>query len=47
MGDYWVHDVGPYSALIIRGADHQIRAFVNACPHRGMQFADAGSQGSG
>jgi nitrite reductase/ring-hydroxylating ferredoxin subunit len=25
----------------------KIRAFVNSCPHRGMQFADAGSSGSG
>lgn len=47
VGDYWVHDVGPYSAIVIRGADHAIRAFVNACPHRGMAFADAGSQGAG
>ncbi len=46
-GDYWVHDVGPYSAIIVRGADRRIRAFVNACPHRGMQFADAGSTGTG
>lgn len=46
-GDYSVYDVGPYSALVIRGEDLQIRAFVNSCPHRGMQFADAGSSGSG
>jgi phenylpropionate dioxygenase-like ring-hydroxylating dioxygenase large terminal subunit len=46
-GDYSVYDVGPYSALVVRGADMKIRAFVNSCPHRGMQFADAGSSGSG
>ncbi len=46
-GDYTVYDVGPYSALVIRGRDSRIRAFVNSCPHRGMQFADAGSSGSG
>jgi len=50
-GDFHVYDVGPYSALVIRGDDGEIRAFVNACPHRGMQFADAegtaGSSGSG
>jgi phenylpropionate dioxygenase-like ring-hydroxylating dioxygenase large terminal subunit len=46
-GDYYVYDVGPYSALVIRGEDGQIRAFVNSCPHRGMQFADAGSSGTG
>ncbi len=46
-GDYSVYDVGPYSALVIRGEDLKIRAFVNSCPHRGMQFADAGSSGTG
>lgn len=46
-GDFSVYDVGPYSALVIRGDDRQIRAFVNACPHRGMQFAEAGSSGHG
>lgn len=46
-GDYTTYDVGPYSALVIRGNDLKIRAFVNSCPHRGMQFTDAGSSGSG
>ena len=44
-GDYVVYDVGPYSVLVIR--DEKIRAFVNSCPHRGMQFCEAGSSGSG
>jgi phenylpropionate dioxygenase-like ring-hydroxylating dioxygenase large terminal subunit len=46
-GDYVVYDVGEDSALVIRDADCRIRAYVNACPHRGMQFADAGSAGHG
>jgi phenylpropionate dioxygenase-like ring-hydroxylating dioxygenase large terminal subunit len=46
-GDFYTYDIGPYSALVIRGDDGEIRAFVNACPHRGMAFTDAGSQGSG
>lgn len=46
-GDYYVYDIGPYSALVIRGEDKNVRAFVNSCPHRGMQFADAGSRGTG
>jgi phenylpropionate dioxygenase-like ring-hydroxylating dioxygenase large terminal subunit len=46
-GDYYVYDVGPYSAVVIRDRDGAIRAFVNACPHRGMQFCDAGSHGRG
>jgi phenylpropionate dioxygenase-like ring-hydroxylating dioxygenase large terminal subunit len=46
-GDFYVYDVGDYSALVIRDAEGEIKAFVNSCPHRGMQFADAGSQGRG
>lgn len=46
-GDYYVYDIGHYSAIVIRGEDKKIRAFVNACPHRGMAFADPGSEGSG
>lgn len=46
-GDFVVYDIGPYSALVIRGDDLEIRAFVNSCPHRGMQFANAQSSGRG
>ena len=46
-GDFYTYDIGPYSALVIRGEDGQIRAFVNACPHRGMALTDAGSCGQG
>jgi len=46
-GDFQVYDVGPYSTIVIRGLDNKIRAFINSCPHRGMQFADAGSSGTG
>jgi len=47
VGDYVVYDVGPYSALVIRTDPATIRAFVNSCPHRGMQFCDAATHGSG
>lgn len=46
-GDYYVYDVGPYSAMVVRGAAGEISAYVNSCPHRGMQFFDAGSSGRG
>ena len=46
-GDYYVYDVGPYSAIVIKDAEKKIRAFVNSCPHRGMAFFDPGSQGTG
>ena len=44
-GDYYVYDVGPHSALIVRGDDHQIRAYYNACMHRGTQLKPADSCG--
>ncbi|MEM1231775.1 MAG: aromatic ring-hydroxylating dioxygenase subunit alpha [Pseudomonadota bacterium] len=46
-GDYYVYDIDRYSVVIVRGADTLVRAFVNSCPHRGMQFVEAGSCGSG
>jgi phenylpropionate dioxygenase-like ring-hydroxylating dioxygenase large terminal subunit len=42
-----VYDVADASVLVVRGKDAQIRAFVNACPHRGMQFCDSFTQGTG
>jgi phenylpropionate dioxygenase-like ring-hydroxylating dioxygenase large terminal subunit len=47
IGDYTVYDVGPYSVIVVRADDGDIKAFVNSCPHRGMQFFDSGSSGSG
>ncbi len=44
-GDYSVYDVGPHSALIVRGDDGQLRAYYNACMHRGTQLKPAGSCG--
>ncbi len=46
-GDYQVYDVGPYSAFVVRQQDGSIKAFVNSCPHRAMQFFSAGSNGQG
>ena len=44
-GDYYVYDVGPHSALIVRGDDGVIRSYYNACMHRGTQLKPAGSCG--
>ncbi|MFK7919261.1 MAG: Rieske 2Fe-2S domain-containing protein [Ilumatobacter sp.] len=44
-GDYYVYDVGPHSALIVRGDDDEIRAFYNACMHRGTQLKPPNSCG--
>ncbi|MEM7218726.1 MAG: aromatic ring-hydroxylating dioxygenase subunit alpha [Pseudomonadota bacterium] len=46
-GDYYVYDIDRYSVLVVRGADGLIRAFVNSCPHRAMQFVAPGERGSG
>ena len=37
--------VGSENMSVVRGDDMAVRAFVNSCPHRGMQFAAAGSVG--
>lgn len=34
-GDYFEYLVGPYSVLIVRGNDGVLRAYQNACRHRG------------
>lgn len=34
-GDFVTHQVGAYGVIIVRGADGAIRAFHNACRHRG------------
>ncbi len=47
IGDYYVYDICDESVFVIRGEDLKIRAFINSCPHRGMQFFDAGESGKG
>ncbi|BBZ14758.1 aromatic ring-hydroxylating oxygenase subunit alpha [Mycobacterium branderi] len=44
-GDYFEYRCGPYSVLIVRGDDGELRAFQNVCRHRGNSLC-AGS-GSG
>ncbi len=34
-GDYFEYRCGPYSVLVIRGDDGELRAFQNVCRHRG------------
>jgi nitrite reductase/ring-hydroxylating ferredoxin subunit len=34
-GDYWEYAIADLSILVVRGHDGQLRAFHNACPHRG------------
>ena len=44
-GDYYVYDVGDRSALIVRGPDGSVKAFHNACLHRGTQLKPPASVG--
>ncbi len=39
-GDYSVYDIVDQSAIVIRGRDGTLRAFVNSCPHRGTRLCD-------
>ena len=38
-GDYFCLDVTGVPVIIIRGADNEVRAFYNACRHRGSRIA--------
>jgi nitrite reductase/ring-hydroxylating ferredoxin subunit len=45
VGDYHVYDIGPYSFIITRVAKNEIRAYFNACLHRGTKLRGSGSEG--
>lgn len=45
-GDWITYDVGPFSVLIVRGDDNVIRAFPNACLHRGTQLKRSETSGA-
>ena len=45
-GDYYVYDVGPYSLIITRTESGTIKAFFNACLHRGTKLKPSFSEGS-
>lgn len=39
-GDFSVYDVADVSLIVVRGTDGEIRAFHNACLHRGTRLCD-------
>jgi phenylpropionate dioxygenase-like ring-hydroxylating dioxygenase large terminal subunit len=45
-GDYYVYDIGDLSALVVRTDTGAIKAFHNACMHRGTQLKPPGSCGA-
>ncbi len=44
-GEYVTYEVGPHSLIIMRGDDDTIRAFHNACLHRGTQLRQPNDAG--
>ncbi len=40
VGDYMVYEIGDDSVIVVRTAPEQIKAYINACMHRGMQLCD-------
>ena len=39
-GDYFVFELASNSIIIVRGRDHQVRAFWNSCRHRGSRICE-------
>ena len=46
VGDYYVYDIGTYSFIVTRVAENDIRAYFNACLHRGTKLRASGTEGS-
>ncbi len=45
-GDFITYDIGNHSILIVRSEDGAIKAYRNACLHRGTQLRPSDSQGT-
>ncbi len=45
VGDHITYDVGPYSILVVRSAPEEIKAYPNACLHRGTQLKPSAARG--
>jgi len=45
VGDHYVYDIGPYSVIVARTAESEIKAFINSCTHRGTRIL--GEEGPG
>ncbi len=44
-GSFLTHDHGDRPLLLVRGRDGEVRAFINACRHRGVRLVDGETQG--
>ena len=47
VGDYLVFSYDRDSAIVVRGADREIRAFANVCRHRGSRVCEASGKAEG
>ncbi len=45
VGDHYVYDIGPYSVIVARVTNGEIKAFINSCTHRGTRLL--GEEGAG
>ena len=45
VGDTYIHNIGPYSVIVVRSAEDTIEAFLNSCAHRGTRIL--AGEGSG
>lgn len=45
VGDYYVYDIGRHSFIVTRVAESDIRAYYNACLHRGTKLRASGTEG--
>ncbi|GIX31335.1 MAG: hypothetical protein KatS3mg124_1807 [Porticoccaceae bacterium] len=46
VGDYYVYDIGRFSFIVTRVAEDEIKAFYNACLHRGTKLRASGTEGN-
>jgi choline monooxygenase len=46
-GDVFEHRLGPYSTLVVRGDDGELRGFQNTCRHRGNALCTGSASGLG
>jgi nitrite reductase/ring-hydroxylating ferredoxin subunit len=45
-GDYIVYDIGPYSIIVVRTEEDKIKAYYNACLHRGTRLCGFSNEGN-
>lgn len=45
VGDYYVYDIGRKSFIVTRTDENEVKAFYNACLHRGTKLRPSGTDG--